>query len=174
MLEELKTRVCEANLALQRSGLVLLTWGNVSGLDPDTGLVVIKPSGVAYSEMRPDQMVVVDLEGKVIEGDLRPSSDTPTHLVLYREFRGIRGVAHTHSTYATAWAQAKRSLPCYGTTHADSFRGPVPVTADLSESALSSDYERETGLVIARTFTGIAPMEMPAVLVASHGPFTWG
>jgi L-ribulose-5-phosphate 4-epimerase len=174
MLEELKTQVCEANLALQRAGLVVLTWGNVSGQDADSGLVVIKPSGVSYDTMRPEHMVVVDLEGKVVEGELRPSSDTPTHLVLYREFGGIRGVAHTHSTYATAWAQACRGLPCYGTTHADSFRGAIPVTAALDAQALAGDYELETGNVIVRAFQSVSYREMPGVLVAHHGPFTWG
>lgn len=174
MLEELKRQVWEANQALNRAGLVILTWGNVSGFDADSGLVAIKPSGVSYEEMTPDQMVVVDLDGQVVEGTLRPSSDTPTHLVLYREFKGIRGVAHTHSLYATAWAQAKRSLPCYGTTHADSFRGAVPVTADLDARALAGDYEYETGRAIVRAFATLSPVEVPAVLVASHGPFTWG
>ncbi|MBI3945518.1 MAG: L-ribulose-5-phosphate 4-epimerase AraD [Armatimonadetes bacterium] len=174
MLDELKHQVCEANLALQRAGLVVLTWGNVSGMDADSGLVVIKPSGVDYDTMRPEQMVVVDLDGRVGAGDLRPSSDTPTHLVLYRAFPGIRGVAHTHSTHATAWAQAKRSLPCYGTTHADNFRGAIPITADLDARALSGDYEAETGHAIVRAFADVAPLEVPGVLVAGHGPFTWG
>jgi L-ribulose-5-phosphate 4-epimerase len=155
MLEELKHEVWEANLALHRSGLVLLTWGNVSGLDADAGVFAIKPSGVSYAELRPEQMVLVDLDGRVVEGTLRPSSDTPTHRVLYRELKGLRGVAHTHSTYATAWAQACRGLPCYGTTHADTFRGTVPVTAPLDDRALAGDYEWETGR-------------------ANHGPFTWG
>jgi len=174
MLEQLKQQVCEANLALHRAGLVILTWGNASGLDPDTGLVAIKPSGVDYGQMRPEHMVLVDLDGHVVEGDMRPSSDTPTHLVLYRQFRGIRGVAHTHSTYATAWAQARRSLSCYGTTHADSFRGAVPVTAEMGPAALAGDYEAETGLAIVRAFAETDPTEVPGVLVASHGPFTWG
>jgi L-ribulose-5-phosphate 4-epimerase len=174
MLEQLKQQVCEANLALQKAGLVLLTWGNASGLDAETGLVVIKPSGVSYEAMRPEKMVVVDLNGQVIEGDLRPSSDTPTHLVLYRAFTGIRGIVHTHSTYATAWAQAHRSLPCFGTTHADNFRGAIPVTAAISDEALSGDYELETGLAIVRAFRDVDPKEIPAVLVAGHGPFTWG
>ncbi|MGQ9731274.1 MAG: L-ribulose-5-phosphate 4-epimerase AraD [Candidatus Zipacnadales bacterium] len=174
MLEELKVRVCEANLELKRSGLVILTWGNVSGIQREQGLVVIKPSGVRYEEMRPQQMVVVDLDGNVVEGKLRPSSDTPTHLVLYREFEGIGGVAHTHSTYATAWAQACRGLPCYGTTHADNFRGEVPVTAKLTRTAIEGDYEQETGLAIVRTVQKHDPYEIPAVLVANHGPFTWG
>ncbi len=174
MLENLKGEVYEANVALKASGLVLLTWGNVSGRDRETGLIVIKPSGVEYEAMRPEDMVVVDLGGKVVEGKLRPSSDTPTHLVIYREFEGVGGVAHTHSTYATAWAQATRPLPCYGTTHADSFRGEVPVTAPLTAEALAGDYEVETGLAIVAAFAGRDPREMGAVLVASHGPFTWG
>ena len=174
MLEELKVEVCEANRALKASGLVILTWGNVSARDPQTGLVVIKPSGVEYDTMRPEDMVVVDPDGKVVEGKLRPSSDTPTHLVLYREFDFVGGVAHTHSTRATAWAQACRPLPCYGTTHADSFRGEVPVTAPLTAEALAGDYEVETGLAIVAAFAGIDAKEMGAVLVASHGPFTWG
>jgi L-ribulose-5-phosphate 4-epimerase len=174
MLEELKREVCEANLALQRAGLVVLTWGNVSGLDADNGLVAIKPSGVSYDEMQPDQMVIVDLDGKVIEGGLRPSSDTPTHLELYRNFPGVLGIAHTHSTCATAWAQARRPLSCLGTTHADAFYGCVPVTADLTEVAMAGEYELETGKAIVAAFAGLAPLQMPAVLVASHGPFTWG
>lgn len=174
MLDGLKARVCEANLALQRSGLVVLTWGNVSGIDRETGLVVIKPSGVSYDEMAPDQMVVVDLEGRVVEGSLRPSSDTPTHLVLYRAFECIGGVAHTHSSYATAWAQARRPLPCYGTTHADAFWGEVPVTEDLTREAIAGDYEAETGGAIVRLFAGKAPADMRAALVAGHGPFAWG
>ncbi len=174
MLEALKTEVCEANLALVDAGLVILTWGNVSGRDPESGLVVIKPSGVDYAVMQPQHMVVVDMDGKVVDGDLRPSSDTPTHLELYRCFEGIGGVAHTHSTHATAWAQACRGLPCYGTTHADSFRGLVPVTEEMSAEALAGNYELETGRYIVRAFADLAPREVPAVLVASHGPFTWG
>jgi L-ribulose-5-phosphate 4-epimerase len=174
MLEALKQEVYEANLALQRSGLVVLTWGNVSGRDPETGLVAIKPSGVSYESMRPEDMVVLDLQGQVVEGDLRPSSDTATHLELYRSFQGIGGVAHTHSTYATAWAQAKRALPCYGTTHADSFYGSVPVTPDLTADALAGDYELETGKAIVAAFAYLDPQQVPAVLVAGHGPFTWG
>ncbi|NLC57889.1 MAG: L-ribulose-5-phosphate 4-epimerase AraD [Armatimonadetes bacterium] len=174
MLEELKHEVWEANLALHRSGLVLLTWGNVSGLDADAGVFAIKPSGVSYAELRPEQMVLVDLDGRVVEGTLRPSSDTPTHRVLYRELKGLRGVAHTHSTYATAWAQACRGLPCYGTTHADTFRGTVPVTAPLDDRALAGDYEWETGRAIVRAFAETSPAEVPGVLVANHGPFTWG
>jgi L-ribulose-5-phosphate 4-epimerase len=174
MLEALKEEVWRANLALREAGLVILTWGNVSGLDADAGIFAIKPSGVSYAEMRPEHMTLVDLEGAVVEGGLRPSSDTPTHLALYRAFAGIRGVAHTHSTYATAWAQARRPLPCYGTTHADSFRGAVPVTAPLTPDALAGDYEAETGTAIVRAFAGRPHAEMPAALVWGHGPFTWG
>lgn len=174
MLDLLKQQVCQANLDLQRSGLVILTWGNVSGRDPDTGLIAIKPSGVSYATMRPEHMVVVDLAGNVVEGMLRPSSDTPTHLELYRSFPGIGGIAHTHSPHATAWAQAKRALPCYGTTHADHFRGTVPVTESMSEEAVAGDYELQTGKYIVRAFRNVQPLEVPGVLVASHGPFTWG
>ncbi len=174
MLDDLKKSVCEANLELKASGLVILAWGNVSGIDPDSKLVAIKPSGVSYSEMTPDNMVIVDLDGNVVEGDLNPSSDTPTHLALYREFEGIAGVAHTHSTAATAFAQACRGVPCYGTTHADSFCGEVPVTAQLAREALEGDYELETGIAIIRAFNELDPHEKPGVLVASHGPFTWG
>lgn len=175
MLDDLKRDVCAANLALNDAGLVLLTWGNVSGFDPDSGLVAIKPSGVSYAAMQPEQMVLVDLDGRVVEGDLRPSSDTPTHVCLYRAFPGLRGVAHTHSTYGTAWAQARRALPCYGTTHADNFRGTIPVTDDLTPEEVAAGYERETGNVIVRAFShGLSPLEVPGVLVAGHAPFTWG
>jgi L-ribulose-5-phosphate 4-epimerase len=174
MLDDLKRQVCAANLTLVQNHLVVLTWGNVSGRDPDSGLVVIKPSGVEYDCLEPECMVVVDMEGGVIEGDLKPSSDTPTHLVIYRAFPAIGGVAHTHSTYATGWAQAGRGLPCYGTTHADYFRGEVPVTEELSLAALRGPYEAETGRAIVRAFTGLDPQEIPAALVYGHGPFTWG
>ena len=174
MLEELKTKVCEANLELVRHGLVIFTWGNVSAIDRGSGLVVIKPSGVSYEHMTPEDMVVVDLDGKVVEGSLRPSSDTPTHLVLYRAFTQIGGVVHTHSTYATAWAQAGRDIPDIGTTHADYFHDAVPCTADMTEAEVKGEYELETGNVIVRRFEGLNPVHTPGVLVKNHGPFTWG
>lgn len=174
MLEELKKKVCEANLELVRHGLVIFTWGNVSAIDRESGLVVIKPSGVSYDNMKPDDMVVVDLDGNVVEGSLRPSSDTPTHLVLYRAFKEIGGVVHTHSTYATAWAQAGRDIPNIGTTHADYFHDAVPCTADMTEAEVKGEYELETGNVIVRRFEGLNPVHTPGVLVKNHGPFTWG
>jgi L-ribulose-5-phosphate 4-epimerase len=175
MLEELKCQVCEANLDLVKEGLVVQTWGNASGIDRERGLVVIKPSGVPYAGMKPQHMVVVSLEtGKVVEGDLKPSSDTPTHLVLYRAFAVIGGVVHTHSLYATAWAQAKKALPSYGTTQADYWHGEVPCTRKMKPAEIKSDYEANTGHVIVETFKKVDPMQHPAVLVASHGPFTWG
>jgi len=175
MLEELKQRVLKANLELVREGLVIQTFGNVSGIDRDRGLIVIKPSGVPYSEMKPEHMVVVALDtGKVLEGSLRPSSDTPTHAVLYRAFKDIGGVTHTHSLYATAWAQAGRAIPSLGTTHADYWYGNVPCTRMLSDKEIATEYETNTGNVIVETFGNLDPMQHPAVLVASHGPFTWG
>jgi len=174
MLEQLKAEVCEANLELVRSGLVTLTWGNVSGVDYERDLVVIKPSGISYEEINPRHMVVVDMAGSVVEGRLRPSCDTPAHLQLYRHFDGIGGVTHTHSCRATAFAQARVELPCFGTTHADHFRGPVPVTRPLSPEEVESAYEANTGRVIAERFGELDPLEMPAVLVAGHAPFTWG
>lgn len=174
MLHKLKIEVCDANLALKDAGLVILTWGNVSARDPETGHIVIKPSGVAYEKMLPEQMVVVALDGRVVEGDFSPSSDTPTHLELYRAWPEVCGVVHTHSTYATAWAQAWRSLPCYGTTHADNFRGAVPVTAPLSLDDIEGDYEAATGRAIVHAFDDLSPMDVPGVLVGGHGPFTWG
>ena len=174
MLEELKAKVCQANLDLVRHGLVIFTWGNVSAVDRESGLVVIKPSGVSYEVMKPEDMVVVDLDGKVVEGKLRPSSDTPTHLVLYRAFSGIGGVVHTHSTYATAWAQAGKDLPNIGTTHADYFHDAVPCTPDMTREEVMGDYELETGNVIVRRFEGIDPVHTPGVLVKNHGPFSWG
>lgn len=175
MLEQLKQEVWAANMQLPELGLVLFTWGNVSGIDRANGLVVIKPSGVSYTEMKPEDMVVVDLaSGDVVEGKLRPSSDTPTHLELYRNFADIGGVVHTHSRWATVWAQTKRSIPAFGTTHADYFYGDVPCTRLLTPEEISGDYELETGRVIVETFAKRDPVECPAVLVASHGPFTWG
>lgn len=174
MLERLKEEVWRANRDLVKHGLVLFTWGNASAIDREKGLVVIKPSGVSYEEMKPDDMVVVDLEGRVVEGRLRPSSDTPTHVVLYRAFEEIGGVVHTHSTFATAWAQAGKDIPNIGTTHADYFGGDIPCTEDMTEEEIEGDYERETGNVIVRRFAGIDPMHVPGVLVKSHGPFSWG
>ena len=174
MLEELKTKVWQANLDLVKSGLVLFTWGNASAIDRSSGLVVIKPSGVGYDVMRPEDMVVVDLDGNAVEGSLRPSSDTPTHLVLYKAFPEIGGVVHTHSTYATAWAQAGRDIPNIGTTHADSFHEDIPCTRDMRKQEVFGEYEKETGNVIVERFKGMSPGDTPAVLVKNHGPFTWG
>lgn len=174
MLETLRKQVLEANLELVRRGLVLYTFGNASGISRAEGLVAIKPSGVPYEQLRPEHMVITDLAGQVVEGSLRPSSDLDTHLVLYRAFPGIGGVVHTHSTHATAWAQAGREIPCLGTTHADYFRGPVPVTAPLTPGEIAGDYERNTGEAIVRRFQGLDPAAAPAALVAGHGPFAWG
>ena len=174
MLEQLKEKVCKANLDLVKHGLVIFTWGNVSAINRDSGLVVIKPSGVSYDNMKPSDMVVVDLDGNVVEGDLRPSSDTPTHLVLYKAFREIGGVVHTHSTYATAWAQAGKDIPNIGTTHADYFHDAIPCTADMTKEEVQGAYELETGNVIVKRFEGINPVHTPGVLVKNHGPFSWG
>lgn len=174
MLEKLKDEVFRANLDLVKHGLVIFTWGNVSGIDRESGLVVIKPSGVSYETMTAADMVVVDLDGNVVDGDLRPSSDTPTHLALYRAFPEIGGVVHTHSTYATAWAQAGIDLPNIGTTHADYFHDAVPCTPDMTRGEVEGDYELETGNVIVRRFEGLNPVHTPGVLVKNHGPFTWG
>ena len=175
MLEELKEKVYQANLDLVKQGLVIFTWGNVSGIDREKGLVVIKPSGVDYDTMKASDMVVVDLEtSKVVEGDLNPSSDTPTHLVLYKAFPNIQGVVHTHSTYATAWAQAGKDIPNIGTTHADYFHEAIPCTDDMTKEEVEGNYELETGNVIVKRFIGINPDHTPGVLVKNHGPFSWG
>ncbi len=174
MLKALKQEVCRANRELVTQGLVTLTWGNVSGIDRKQGLVVIKPSGVPYDELDPSHMVVVDLNGEVVQGDLRPSSDTPTHVLLYREFETIGGITHTHSLYATMFAQARREIPCLGTTHADHFHGTVPITRVLTAEEVAADYELHTGHVIVERFADLSCQDMPAVLVAGHGPFAWG
>jgi L-ribulose-5-phosphate 4-epimerase len=175
MLQELKEQVCAANLELVTAGLVIQTWGNVSGISADHRQVVIKPSGVPYEKMKPEHMVVVDLgSGRVVAGTLKPSSDTATHLALYRAFPRIGGVVHTHSLFATAWAQTCREVPALGTTHADYFYGPIPCTRKLTPKEIEADYEAETGNVIIETFAGRDPLSCPAVLVASHGPFAWG
>jgi len=174
MQEELKKAVCQANLELQKHRLVIYSWGNVSGIDRSAGVVVIKPSGVLYDELTPDKMIVLDLEGEIIEGNLNPSSDTPTHFELYRNFKAVGGICHTHSPIATMWAQACREIPCFGTTHADNFYGPIPVTEVMTNERIQSDYELNTGRIIVERFAGMDPMQTPAVLVANHGPFTWG
>ncbi len=174
MLEELKAKVLKANLELPQRGLVTFTWGNVSGIDREKGLVVIKPSGIEYDGMTAEDMVVVDLEGNVVEGKWKPSSDTPTHLVLYKAFANIGGIVHTHSKWATSWAQAGRSIPAYGTTHADYFYGDIPCTRKMKRLEINGEYEHETGNVIVETFADIPADDVPAVLVHSHGPFVWG
>ena len=175
MLELLRQKVCEANCSLPKHGLVTFTWGNVSAIEREKGLVVIKPSGVAYEKLTPENMVITDLAGNIVEGDLRPSSDLPTHLELYKAFEGIGGIVHTHSRYATAWAQSGRSIPAYGTTHADYFYGSVPCTRPMTgEEILGGSYEKETGTVIIDAFRERNPKEVPGALVYSHGPFSWG
>lgn len=174
MLKNLKKDVCHANLDLVKHGLVLFTWGNVSGIDRKKGLVVIKPSGVSYDNMQPDDMVVVDLEGKVVEGSYKPSSDTATHLMLYRSFPDIGGIVHTHSEWATIWAQSGKPVPALGTTHADYFYGSIPCTRKLTKEEIDSAYEMETGNVIIETFKNLDPNAVPGVLVNNHGPFAWG
>ena len=176
MLEKLKKEVYEANMLLPKYSLVTFTWGNVSGIDREKGLFVIKPSGVDYNKLRPEDMVVVDLQGKKIEGDCNPSSDTATHVVLYNHFPNIGGIVHTHSSWATSWAQAGRGIPCYGTTHADYLYGEVPCVRNLTKQEIEEDYEKNTGVLIADEFkaNGIDYEAMPAVLCKNHGPFVWG
>jgi L-ribulose-5-phosphate 4-epimerase len=174
MLEELKKQVLQANLDLPRYGLVTFTWGNVSGIDREKGLVVIKPSGVSYDEMKVEDLVVVDLDGNKVEGKLKPSSDTPTHLVFYKHFKGIGGVVHTHSPWATSFAQAGKGIPALGTTHGDYFFGEIPCTRKMTPEEISGKYEEETGNVVVEAFMKRNPMDIPAVLVNMHGPFTWG
>lgn len=174
MLEGLKEEVCQANLDLVKHGLVIFTWGNVSGIDRESGLVVIKPSGVSYDGMTPADMVVADMEGRIIEGKYKPSSDTATHLVLYRYFENIGGIVHTHSEWATSWAQAGMSIPAIGTTHADYFYGKVPCTRKMTDEEINGDYELETGKVIVECFKDLNPDWVPGVLVNNHAPFSWG
>jgi L-ribulose-5-phosphate 4-epimerase len=174
LLEELKSKVWESNLELQKKGLVLYTWGNASGFDREKGLVVIKPSGVEYDKLEPKDMVVVDLSGMQVEGDYRPSSDTPTHLVLYRRFPAIGGIVHTHSTYATAWSQGGKAIPALGTTHADYFYGEVSCARKLTKDEIEGNYEEETGNVIVETLKERDPLHVPGILLSNHGPFSWG
>jgi L-ribulose-5-phosphate 4-epimerase len=173
-LENLRTEVLEANLELVRRGLVLYTFGNASGISRADGLVAIKPSGVPYEKLRPEDMVITDLDGNIVEGSLRPSSDLDTHLELYKAFSNIGGVTHTHSEFATAWAQARKPIPCFGTTHADYFHGEVPVTGPMSSDAIAAEYEKNTGVAIVNAFHKIDYERVPGILVANHGPFTWG
>ncbi|MBE6072070.1 MAG: L-ribulose-5-phosphate 4-epimerase [Clostridium butyricum] len=174
MLEELKKKVYEANMELQRKGLVIYTWGNVSGIDREKGLVVIKPSGVDYDTMKAEDMVVLDLDGNIVEGKYKPSTDTPTHLVMYNTYKSIGGVVHTHSEWATSFAQAGLSIPAFGTTHADYFYGDIPCTRDLTDDEINGEYEKETGNVIVETIGERNPLEVPAIVVKNHGPFAWG
>ncbi len=174
MLEELKKEVYEANMELPKKGLITYTWGNVSGIDREKNLFVIKPSGVPYEDMKPEDMVVIDMEGNTVEGSMRPSSDMPTHLELYKAYPELGGVVHTHSPWATSWAQSGRSIPCYGTTHADYFYGEIPCARSLTDEEIEEAYEKNTGLVIIETFQGKDPIYVPGVLCTNHGPFTWG
>ena len=174
MLKKLKNKVCKANLELVKYGLVVFTWGNVSAIDREKGLVVIKPSGLSYDKMKPEDMVVVDLDRNIVEGDYKPSSDTATHLVLYKNFPDIGGVVHTHSEWATIWSQAGQPVPALGTTHADYFYGDIPCTRKLTNHEIEGDYEKETGNVIVEKFHSLDPNAIPGVLVNNHGPFAWG
>ena len=174
MLEDLKMQVYEANMELPKRGLITYTWGNVSGIDREKGYFVIKPSGVDYEQLKPEDMVVMDLDGNKVEGEYKPSSDTPTHLELYKAFKDIGGIVHTHSPWATSFAQAKKGIPCYGTTHADYFYGEIPCGRDLSKEEIATSYEKNTGLVIIETFEKLNPLDVPGVLCSNHGPFTWG
>ncbi len=174
MLEKLKERVLEANLMLPKHGLVTFTWGNVSEIDRESGLIAIKPSGVEYSVMKAEDIVILDLDGNVVEGKLRPSSDAPTHVELYKAFPEIGGIVHTHSSWATSWAQAGKAIPCYGTTHADYFYGSIPCARSLTAEEINGEYEKNTGLVIIETFRDLDPAAVPGVLCKNHGPFSWG
>ncbi|MDD3185769.1 MAG: L-ribulose-5-phosphate 4-epimerase [Anaerostipes sp.] len=174
MLEQLKKEVYEANMELPKRGLITYTWGNVSGIDRASGLFVIKPSGVDYDKLTPDDMVVVNLDGEKVEGNLNPSSDTPTHVELYKAYKDLGGIVHTHSPWATSWAQAGKSIPCYGTTHADYFYGEIPCARSLTETEIQGEYEKNTGLVIMETMQGKNPIYVPGILCSNHGPFTWG
>jgi L-ribulose-5-phosphate 4-epimerase len=174
MLEELKDKIFKANLDLVRNGLVIHTWGNVSGRDPESRLIVIKPSGVSYESMKADDMVVIDHKGNIVEGKYKPSTDAPTHLFLYNSYQSLGGVVHTHSTFATSWAQAGKAIPPFGTTHADHFYGEVPCTRLLTDEEINNDYEINTGKVIVETLASVDPLTLPSVLVNSHGPFCWG
>ncbi|MHC4150843.1 MAG: L-ribulose-5-phosphate 4-epimerase [Planctomycetota bacterium] len=174
MLEELKKDVCQANKELQKQNLVIYSFGNVSGIDRQKNIIAIKPSGVPYDELTPDKIVLLDLDSEIVEGDLNTSSDTPTHIELYRNFQSIGGICHTHSTYATMWAQSRKDMPAFGTTHADYFYGSVPVTDPLTDKEIQDDYELNAGKVIIKRFADLDPQQMPAVLIANHGPFTWG
>jgi L-ribulose-5-phosphate 4-epimerase len=174
MLEQLKQQVFQANIDLVKHGLVIFTWGNVSAIDREQGLVVIKPSGISYEEMKASDMVVVNLDGEIVEGTLKPSSDTPTHVVLYRKFKNIGGVVHTHSEWATSWAQAGKGIPVIGTTHADYFYGEIPCTRKMTQAEIEGEYELQTGNVIVERFAGLNPDRIPGVLVNNHGPFSWG
>lgn len=174
MLEELKDKIFKANLDLVSYGLVIHTWGNVSGRDPESGLIVIKPSGVSYGSMKADDMVVIDHKGNIVEGKFKPSTDAPTHLFLYNSFQSVGGLVHTHSTFATSWAQAGKAIPPFGTTHADHFYGEVPCTRLLTDEEIKTDYEINTGKVIVETLASVDPLSIPSVLVNSHGPFCWG